>query len=245
MLKKLLPKEHGLLAWVGVPLLGALMLSPCLPTLLAALAVLAGFFSFNALRKEAWPLAGIMLAITGGIGLAALPLAAAPTMLYALAMLGLLILVLAAVIRPHTLPRQPLLEILAIAGLCGMGAVVAVAGGALWPRALLVSAIGGSWLVLGMWKLREKLSAILPKRKAWEGGAIAGVLAVGATIATGFALEAPLAGLVPLLYPLRLFLHKNPTSAMELSKVGMTELGWALGAVALGVLSSQGATTPI
>ena len=43
----------------------------------------------------------------------------------------------------------------------------------------------------------------------------------------------------------RLGLHRRPHSAVELKKVGMTELFWALGAVSLGVLVSRGAALPL
>ena len=244
-MKCLLPKEHGLLAWVTVPLVGAALLCPRTATFVAIGAVISAFFSFNAFRRrERAPALGMLL-LSGGLGWAALTLATTPGVLVVLGLIGLPILGFSALSPVQELPRRPLLELGAIGFLSALGAAVAVAGGAAAGPAALVAAISASWLVLGMWKLREQFATILPKRRRWPGGAWAGGLAVSATAATGLILGAPLAGLVPLLYPLRLGLHRRPHSAVELKKVGMTELFWALGAVSLGVLVSRGAALPL
>lgn len=243
-MKCLLPKEHGLLAWVLVPLVGAALLRPSLATLIGTAAVLFAFFSFNAFRRQEYRVGTTMLVLSAGLGLGALPLAAAPAVLVTLGLIGLPILGFSALRHPHELPRRPLLEVAAIGFLSAVGAAVAVAGGATVGPAALMAAVSASWLVLGMWKLREQFAKILPKRERWPGGVLAGGLAVSATAATGLILGAPWAGLVPLLYPLRLGLHRSPQSATELKKVGMTEFCWALAAVALGVLAGQGASLP-
>lgn len=147
--------------------------------------MLAAFFCFNAFRRqELWLGLGLLLA-SGALGLGALRLAAVPTVLVAMGTIGLPILGLSALLHSHELPRKPMLELGAIGLLSALGGAVAVVGGAAAERAAMVALISGSWLVLGLWTLRDQFATFLPNCTRWSGGPLAGGLAVGVTAAAG------------------------------------------------------------
>lgn len=184
-MKAFLPREHGLWAWVGVPVVAALGLAPSVATLVGALGVAVAFFFVNALRVH-WP-------------------------------------------------RTPWFEVPGILGLGGVGAGLAVLGGADPHRAVAVQFALGTWQVLGLWWVRGLLAPILPGRRPWTSGKIVGICLAVTSFAVGLALGEPLAGAVPLLYPLRMAATPLPRKARDARRMGIGELAWAVGAAALAV----------
>ena len=233
-MRALMPREHGLLAWVGLPMAAALAQRPTLPAALAVGAVLAGFGAFNALRR-----AEAGLALTAGLLAGALGLAAARGANVGLA-LGAAAggALLAARLLPAHLPRAPILEGGAILACNALGAAIALGCGARPERAGVLALMLVAWQVTGLWWVRRSLAGVLPRRAPWRAGAGVALGLAGAAVAAGcwYGLLAIPAAL--LLYPLRMAAHPPPTSPRQAAAVGLTELGWSVLALALALLGT-------
>lgn len=246
-LRALRPREHGLWAWALVPQLGALALAPRFGTLLAALAVAAGFGASNALGsalRQRDPAAGLGAALAAGVALA-LAAAAAPVlerpgvMAGAFGVAGALGggLLLATGGR---LPRARALELPGLLTLTGLGGAVAVAGGAPAGPAGALAALLFGWFVIGIAWVDRQVARVMPGRVPWSAGPVAaGLASLGAA---GVALGADRPALVPLLalYLGRARLHAPPRTPRDLKRVGLTELGWAVAVALLGATAARG-----
>lgn len=235
-LRSLLPKEHGLNAWVLVPLFAAILQAPAISTGLSALAVFAGFGAFNAARRGVSRVAAFAAALASLLGVAALGVAARPAPLlavFAVALVGALV----AILRfGRALPRSTAPEIAAIVALNALGAGIAVAGGASVGRASALGAVLATWEVTGLWWVRRALAPLLPGRVPWAAGPAVATLCAVLTLILAWRLGHPEVAAVLALLPLRLWLDPAPRSAREAPRVGFTELGWALLATVLGVV---------
>lgn len=234
--KVYLPKEHGLWTWVCVPLLAAGLLAPHPATLAGAVALLAGFFAFNAARHAAWGHAAAASVAAVAIGLAAVPLADRPDVVVGTGAFGLAAAAGAALLFGGKLPRIAAFEVAGILALCAMAGGLAVGGGAAPARVAVAMLAVATWLVAGLWWVRRLMANVLPKRTPWRVGYAVTLALAAVCLAAGLAVGEPLVGAVPLLYPLRMFLHRPPARAIEAMKVGLVELAWATGiAVVAGV----------
>lgn len=238
--RALLPKEHGLWCWVGTPLLGALLLAPGLGTSLGALSTLAWFGAGNAARRGArGPAARAALVGLGAAAAAALVL---PRPLAALLPLVLLVGLGAPVawgtsgIAGRALRHATLLELGAIGAFAVLGAGLAVGGGARGGDALLLAAVLGSWQVVGLWWVRGQLARVLPGRTSWRLGPGVAALLVLLTALAAAVLGAPLVGLVPLGYGLRVLLTAPVRAAKDARRVGLGEAAWTAGACVVAVV---------
>ncbi|MFZ5479451.1 MAG: hypothetical protein ACOZNI_21985, partial [Myxococcota bacterium] len=92
-----------------------------------------------------------------------------------------------------------------------------------------------TWAVFGLWWIRGALAPLLAGREPWTGGAPTCLALAAITVAVGVLAGEPLVGLVPLLYPLRTWLHRPPSRAADARRVGLAELGWAVGAALVAV----------
>lgn len=232
-----LPTEHGLLAWVVLPLAAALLLSPVMSTLLTALMILGGFGAFNALRREQRRDAGKAAGVAAVAGLGGLALAMVPGAVGVAAGIGLGALVVATGLGTR-LPRQAGMEVAGILALAGFGGLAAMAGGAEVLRTAAVMAVVATWLVLGLWRMRGVVAQLVPQREPWAAGKGVSLTLGTLTGIVAFAAHVPLLAAVPLLYLLRMRLHAPPRSGAELRRAGLVELSWALGAAALAVSAS-------
>lgn len=241
--KELLPKEHGALAWLGLPLLMALCLAPALSTLAAGLAVVAGFGAAQGFGRamRGSPIARVptLLAVLaanlfGGLGVATAtdPEAVVATLLGgALAGFGAM-----AFMRGRA-PREVLAELIAITGFAAIGAGLAVGGGTDGLRALAGAAALGAWLVLGLWWVKGALARVLAHRVPWHAGKWVGAGAVLMSLVIGILADEPVVGALPILYGVRMVVHRAPTGARDARRVGLTELAWGVvAAVLAGVL---------
>lgn len=232
-----MPREHGLMAWVGLPMAAALGLAP--GSLPAIGAVVAGFCAFNAARRQAWPPAAGAAALSVSLGGLAVARAAQPfPLVCALGTAGLLAIGAGLAFRVHP-PRTPLLEVAGITALCGLGAGLAVVHGAPVDRSATVGLMLAAWQVTGLWWVRGLLARVLPRRVPWRAGlGVALALAAAATAAgCWYGLLAIPAAL--LLYPLRMLAHRAPSSPREAARVGLTELGWSAVALTLALLAAR------
>lgn len=232
-----LPREHGLMAWVGLPMAGALGLAPgALP---AAGAVIAGFYSFNAARREATGWSALAATLALSLGALALSRAPAPAPLACALGSAAVVALAAALVFRRTLPRSPALEVAGICGLCALGASLAVVHGAPVDRSATLALMLAAWQVTGLWWVKGLMAAVLPRRVPWRRGlGVAGALAAAA-IAAGcwYGLLAVPAAL--LLYPVRMLAHAAPASPREAVRIGMTELGWSALALTLALLAAR------
>lgn len=238
-MKIFLPREHGLLGWVGLPLVAALGLAPGGTTLLALASVLGGFCAFNARRRGLNRPALLALGAGALAAAGALSGSSAPLLLGAALGTGALA-GLAGSALPQTLPRQTALEVGAILGLVGLGGALALGGGADPRRVATVFLMLGAWQLAGLWWIRRSLAGVLPRRSPWQAGLGLALAVAAAAVAAGcwYGLLTVPAAL--LLYPLRMAVHPPPASPRDAKRVGMTELVWSLVAVAVAVLGSGG-----
>lgn len=232
-MKVYLPKEHGLWTWVCVPLLAAGLLAPHPATLAGSVALLAGFFAFNAARHAAWGHVAAAGAVATLAGLVTVPLAVRPQVVVGTAVFALAAAAGAAALFGGKLPRVAAFEVGGILALCAMAGGLAVAAGADAGRAAVALIAVATWLVAGLWWVRRLMANVLPKRSPWRVGHVVALALAAISLAVGVAVGEPLVGAVPLLYPLRMFLHRPPARAIEAMKVGLVELAWAVGAAAL------------
>lgn len=241
--KELLPKEHGVWAWLVLPLVLALGLAPTLATALAMGAVLAGFGAaqgwgraMRGSRGAALPTI-LSLLMANLFGLGAVASAARPGVLVATLLGGGVIGLFGMSYLRGTAPRQVGLELAGIVGFTVIGAGLAVAGGALPGRVLVGAMALGAWLVLGLWWIKRALAQVLKHREPWASGIWFAGGAVALSLGLGLALGSPWVGALPLLYGARIALHSAPTEARDAKRLGLTELAWGLGiAVAAALL---------
>jgi len=225
-MRAFLPREHGLLVWVGLPLLAAVAQAPGLPAILAASVVTLGFGAFNALRRRERR-ASLLAA---SLALAALVPALAWSAHPATLALGLLVGALAALggLREGPLSRRPEVMVLGMAALNAVGASLAMAAGSPSTHAAVVALVLLAWQVAGLWWVRRSMAAVLPRRSPWRGGWSVALALAAAAVAAGcwYGLLTIPAAL--LLYPLRILLHPAPAHPRDAARVGMTELGWSV-----------------
>jgi hypothetical protein len=228
----LLPREHGLIAWVLQPLwLGWLLARGVMPATAAVLAVLAGFGAFNALRVgRRGPAAVALVGAAAGL-FGALWGSAQPWPWLTLAAGGGLALVLGRSSR--ALPRVLGFELAGLAVLCAAGALVAVGAGASVTRALAASGVLYAWEVLGLCWVRGQLARILPRREPVPHAAYVAFAVTMSAAVTAMGFGYPALAAVPLLYGLRVIVHPAPTRAADAKRVGLTELAWGLAAALL------------
>jgi hypothetical protein len=237
--RQILPREHGVWAWVGLPLLLALLLVPSLTAVLGALAVLAGLGATQALGRALRGVAGARGAAVGaalfaaGAGAGAWVGAERPGVILAtLAGAGLFGASATWSTRGRP-PRQVALEVVAIAVFVGTGAGLAIAAGAAPARVGVAALALLAWLVLGLWWVKGRLATVLARREPWDDGMwVAGGLVVVA-VAAGFWASLPLVGCVPLAYSLRARAHRPPESARDAKRIGLQELAWGAAATVL------------
>lgn len=233
LLRAGLPREHGLIAWTLQPLLLGVALAPSASTLLTAVGVVAGFWTFNVHRSQA-PGAPAGAAVAG-VALGGAVLAGAPL----LPIVGLTLAGASAVLAGPALgrlPRHAGFEVAGILALVSAGATVAAAGGAAPAAIVVTSGVLTAWEIVGLVWVRAQLARLLPQRRplpsgGWvAGGAVLLALVAGAVVGhLGVAL-------LPLVYPLRTIAHAPLTRAADARRAGLTELGWGIGAVVAAAL---------
>lgn len=243
-MRALFPREHGLWCWVGVPLLGALLLAPGLATGLGAVAILALFGAANAVRRHAWATAGCAGATGIAAGIAAAGRVPSPDLwlatLGATAAAGALALVIAGTATGRRASAATLLEVAAIGGFAAAGAGLAIAAGARASAAAPALCAVATWELIGLWWVRGQMARVLPGRTAWRAGPalIAGsslVLGVAATAA-----GAPQVALVPALYLIRVTTTRPVSRPLDARRIGLSEGAWAAGAAVLAVVAAAG-----
>lgn len=237
-MRRFLPREHGLLAWVGLPLLAALVLAPRVGTGLAALAVVLGFGAFNAARRAEWRAAGGAMLLAAGMAAAAETVIDWPGLLLGTLSLALLAAGGALTTFGERLPRAPALEVLGLAGLNAVGMGLAISGGAPWDRAITLSLVLLCWQVTGLWWVRRSLAAVLPRRAPWRPGLGLALALAASAVAAGCWYGLLTIPAVLLLYPLRMALHGAPGGPRDAARVGFTELGWSVLAIGLAALGA-------
>ena len=232
--RALLPREHALWGWVGLPLFAALVLAPTRAAGFAAVCMFAGFGATNALGRHfrgnagARPLFGVAVTVSGLAGLGALMTAIHPDVLllpFTLAGFGGLGATRA---WRGQWPHSQWLEAALIVALSGVGGAVALAAGADGLRT--VSSLGtvAAWQVMGLGFINRQLAAVLPRRTPWPWGAAVAVLAAAIALTVGLVCGRPITGALVLLYPLRMVVHEPPRRARDARKTGLVELGWGL-----------------
>lgn len=236
----LLPREHGLIAWVFLPAVLAVALAPGRAALAGALGLLAGFGAFNARRAGADRVATLAggLAALGGLGALAWgdrPLAS-----------GAVFLVGAAALpfsgRGRVLPRDFAAEIVVLCALSLAGAGLGIGAGAPVAGALTAAAVLAAWQLVSLCWIRTLFAELLPNRVRPAAGppVAASAVAAAALIAWGaghLLLAAALGA-----WLLRATLHAPPLHPQDARRVGLTELAWGAAlVVGLGLALPCGA----
>ena len=243
--RALLPREHGLWAWVGVPLVAMGALCPGACTALAAGSVLAGFCGVNAWRwrdRGGLVPAALALGLAGLLGVGAVASAARPALVAALLAVGGLSGLAAGTWAGKALRPKPGVEAALIAGMAALAAGLAVGAGASVGTAAATLSVVATWGLFGRWHVGRRLSAVIPGRPVWTGSERVLAVAVAATVVAGFAAGCPWSAGLLLLYPMRARLHAPPRSGRDARRLGMTELAWATTvALAAGLLHGGGA----
>ncbi|MCC6621592.1 MAG: YwiC-like family protein [Deltaproteobacteria bacterium] len=243
--RDLAPREHGLWAWLVLPLVLALALTPTWAALAAGLATVAGFAGLQGWGRVVRGSAGartptlVALGLAAALGLVAALVAARPAVLVATLGLGAAAGFVAMTAWRGRAPREIVTEVGAIVALGLVGALVAIGAGAPLDRAGVAALALGAWLVAGLWWVKGQLARVLSNREPWVGGFPVVAALVAASIAAGVLTGHPVVGLVPLLYGARMQLHAAPAHARDARRVGLTELAWGLGAVALIALAAH------
>ena len=237
-MRRFLPREHGLIAWVGLPLLAALACAPGWRTAAAVGTVLAGFGGFNAARRGDTRGVGLCAALALPLGVVAVLGAAAPGALALVLGIGAAT-ALGMAMGFRQLPRAVGIEALAIGALGGLGVAVAVAGGGAEPGpTLTVGLVLASWQIAGLWWVRRSLAGLLPGRRPWDAGLLVALGVAATALAAGCLYGLLAVPAVLVLYPLRVLVHGRPRSARQVGRVGLTELGWSVLALAAAVAAS-------
>lgn len=237
-MRELLPREHALWGWLGVPLFAALLTAPTAATAAAVGTAFAGFGAWNAvgrwLRGSARARGPAALAALVALGLAAcaIGLAARPIVTaVAFGGAGASAAGVAAWTRGHV-RQDPTSEAAGIALLCGFAWLVGVGGGAEPARMGAILAVVLAWTWLGLWWINLRLAPLLPNRTRWVRGPLLVALAVGATAGVAVASGTPLLGLLPLAYLGRVASTGPVRGPRDARRLGLTELAWGL-AIAL------------
>lgn len=241
--RELVPKEHGVWAWLVLPLVTALGLAPALSTLFGALAVVAGFAAAQglgrALKGSRVARVPTLLAViaANALGAASVATAPVPEGIVATLVVGALVGFSAMAFMRGRAPREVVVELSAITGFVGIGAGLGLGGGAADLRVLAGAAALGAWLVIGLWWVKGALARVLSHRKPWAAGRWFAAAAVAVSVVVGYVGGHAWVGLLPILYGLRIAVHRAPTEARDAKRIGLTELAWGLVvAVLAGVL---------
>lgn len=241
--KELVPKEHGVWAWLALPLIMALGLAPAPSTLLGGLAVVAGFAAAQgfgrALKGSKTARVPTLLAVVAAnaLGAASVATAAAPEAIVATLLGGALAGFGTMALMRGRAPREVVVELVAIAGFIGIGAGLAMGGAADGLRVLVGAAALGAWLVSGLWWVKAALARVLSHRRPWAAGRWFSAAAIAVSILVGYVGGHVVVGLLPVVYGVRIAVHRAPREARDAKRVGLTELAWGLVvAVLAGVL---------
>ncbi len=233
--KELLPKEHGVWAWLGLPLVLALGLAPTVSTLLATCAVVSGFGAaqgwgraMRGARGAAVPTL-IALLCASLFGLGAVASAVRPGVLVATLLSGGGVGLFGMSFLRGLAPRQVGFELAAITGFVAIGAGIAVSGGADREHIVVAALALGAWLVLGLWWIKRMLAAVLKHREPWANGVWFGAGATALSLAFGMVLGFPWVGALPVLYVARITFNNPATVARDAKRIGLTELAWGIG----------------
>jgi len=241
--RDLLPREHGVWAWLALPLVLAVSLAPAWSTLAGALSVVAGFAgaegfgrALSGSRAARGPTL-VMVLFAQLCGALAVVSAHRPGVLVATLLgAGLVGFLAMAYLRGRAL-RKPLFEVLAIIGFVAIGAGLATSGGAAIEPTISGAVALGAWLVLGLWWIKATLAKVLSHREPWSEGRWFVGCAVALSLASGLATGRPWVGALPLLYGLRITSQRPPRVARDAKRVGLAELAWGIGlALAAGLL---------
>lgn len=233
--RALLPAEHGVWAWVGLPLVVSLVAAPGATTGLGTVATLAGLGACQAAGRVARRRAALVPALVAGAVAAACGLGAwhlSPSPLAVVATLGVggvlgLGVSLATGARP---PRVVALELAAIATFGATGAGLVLGSGAPVGATATRFVALFAWLVLGLWFVKGRLAGVLKRREPWRGGIVVAGAATALSVTLGVVVGPIVAGWVPLAYPLRVLAHRPAASPRDVKRVGLEELAAGIAA---------------
>ncbi len=235
--KHLLPREHGLWSWVGLPWVGALLLAPSVSTVLGVLAGLALCGGGMAASRGSGREARWVVLLAGLLGWGAMALSPHPSFL-AWTWLGMAaggggVLVLRERLSHHSPGTYTSLELLVIHGAGLSGAGLAMAGGVPPSRALLMALALCTWQVIGLWWVRGKLARVLPRREPWQRGPWFIVSCTALLMGFSWAEGRLALAILPFLYGLRIATSPPVNGARDSRRLGLSEGAWALAAVTL------------
>lgn len=148
----LMPKEHALWSWVGVPLFGSVILAPGWSTVFGSVAAMAAFGVFNGASRvlrsprdvpKAPLIAATVVAIVAGLVGATMAdrggLMIGVWVAAGVGCAGLLAW------TGGKLPKDARMETLGIGGFAGLGGAHALAAGATWEHAVMLAALTTAW----------------------------------------------------------------------------------------------------
>lgn len=232
--RELLPREHALWGWVGIPLFAVFAAAPSWTMALVALCTLAGFGAWNAAGRwlrgsvRAGGPALVAGSIAAVLAVPAVVLAPRPLVLVSgLLAAGLAAAVVTAATRGKV-HQQPSAEAVGIAFLCSFAWLVGVGAGG-DPRGLaLLLVVVLTWLWLGLWWINRSLAPFLPNRVLWRRGPVVAGVAVAGSALAAFAIGPAVVGLLPLAYAGRIASSGAVRGARDARRVGLSELAWGL-----------------
>ena len=226
----LFPREHGLWAWIGVPLVAAIGLAATPSVIFGALTIVVGTGASSAWRNRAPALALMAAVVSVGLGVASLMSCPQPTPLA----VGALILGGVAVSSTWWLGRrQPPGQVRHAAEAALILVVAAAAGGlavlagADPQRVALVQLALATWQITSLWRINRDLSRVL-KREPWYSGPVLAMICVAATAYTAITFGQPILVGLFVLYGVRVSWHAPMTHARDAKRVGLAELFWTL-----------------
>lgn len=237
--RAMLPKEHGVLAWVSFPLGLAIALALSGAAILGGLAAFAGLGAAEAFGKALGPSPGrgkpgaaaacaVATAVSAVLAVGALLVAPRPGVLaVTFAASGLAGFGTLYLLRGRA-PRRVGAEAAAIAGFVALGAGIAVGSGAAPLRVVAASVALFAWLILGLGYVKGQLATVLSKREPWRSALPWSALAVAVSVVVGIITGHLVIGLLPLAYPARVLTAIPPTSARDAKRVGLMELAWGV-----------------
>lgn len=242
-LKELIPKEHGVWGWLGIPLVMALASAPSWTALTGAFAVVAGVGAahgfgraMRGMTRARVPTA-LALILANLLGIIAVASAPRPEVLVPTLGLGALLGFGAMFYLRGRLPRAVLAEIATIAAFTSIAAGLAVSAGAAPERVAVSGAVVLTWLVLGLWWIKRSLARVLSHRDPWRHGLLVGSICAAGSIVLGVVFEAPWVGVLPLLYVPRALIHRAAAVPADAKRIGLTELAWGIGVAVAAVLA--------
>ncbi len=239
--RDLVPREHALWGWIGLPLFAVLLAVPSRTTALVALCTVAGFGAWNAVGR--WlrgseGAVGAALAASLGATVLAVPavlLAPLPVVLGgALVIAGGVAAAVAAATRGKV-HQEPTAEAVGIAFLCGFAWLIGVGGGGDARHLAVILAVVLTWQLLGLWWINRSLAPFLPNRVLWARGPVIAAIAVAGTAITAVAFGYPLVGLLPLAYFGRVASTGVVQGVRDARRLGMSELAWGLALATVAV----------